>query len=167
MNPPIRDVSHTEALWNALKRGVPDVIGSDHAPHTIEEKSKDYPLSPSGMPGVQTLVPVMLTHVINGKMDLKQFVDMTTKNVAKIFGLEELGEIAVGKRASLSFIDMNTERKITNEWMENKSGWTPFFDFTAKAWPIHTMVGGEFSMFNEKLQKHNQCKEVRFKHNRL
>lgn len=167
MNPPIRDKSHTEALWKALKNNVPDVIGSDHAPHTKEEKANVYPKSPSGMPGVQTLVPVMLTHVLNGKMELEQFVDMTTKNVARVFGLEDLGEIAVGKRASLSFIDMNTERKITDSWMENKSGWTPFSGFTAKAWPIHTMVGGEFSLFNEKLVKNYSCEQVRFKHNRV
>lgn len=164
MNPPIRSREHTNALWKALAEGVADVFGSDHAPHTKLEKANEYPKSPSGMPGVQTLPAVLLTHVLNGKLPLEQFVKMTSSNVAKVFGLKDLGEIELGKRASLSFFDFKAKRRITHEWMENKSGWTPFHNFNAKAWPIHTMVGGQFALRDEHLQKINS-KPVTFEHN--
>src|SRR3546814_4524003 len=72
MNPPIRSGAHRDGLWHWLNQGVPDVLGSDHAPHTMEEKAKPYPASPSGMPGVQTLVPLLLNHVAEGRLSLRR-----------------------------------------------------------------------------------------------
>ncbi|MGA7456551.1 MAG: dihydroorotase, partial [Methyloceanibacter sp.] len=86
MNPPIRDRYHRERLWWGLGQGVVDVLGSDHAPHTLEEKSKSYPATPSGMPGVQTLVPVMLDHVNAGCLSLARFVDLTSAGPQRVFG---------------------------------------------------------------------------------
>lgn len=164
MNPPIREQSHTKALWKAVEEKTFDVFGSDHAPHTKEEKKKAYPESPSGMPGVQTMMPVLLTHVIDGKLDLETMVDAVTKKPAKVFGLREVPEIKEGNTANLSVFDLKTERNITHDWMENKSGWTPFDGFKAKAWPIHTLVNGSFAVKDEKLcLKHG--KKYLFKHN--
>ena len=98
MNPPVRDASHREAIWRALDQGVVDVLGSDHAPHTREEKAKPYPASPSGMTGVQTLVPIMLDHVNAGRLTLARLVDLTSAGPARLFGIARKGRIAVGLR---------------------------------------------------------------------
>ena len=98
MNPPVRSKEHQRAIWQALQSGVVDILGSDHAPHTLEEKAKPYPNSPSGMPGVQTLVPVMLDHVSKGRLTLERFVDLTSHGPARIFGIACKGRIAAGYR---------------------------------------------------------------------
>ena len=97
MNPPIRGAPHREALWRAVADGVIDVIGSDHAPHTREEKDRPYPASPSGMPGVQTLVPLMLDHVNAGRLSLERFVDLTGAGPNRIYGIANKGRIALGR----------------------------------------------------------------------
>jgi len=85
-----------------VNQGIPDLIGSDHAPHTIEEKSRPYPASPSGMPGVQTIVPVMLTHVANGKMTLERFIELTSAGPQRVFGIAGKGRIARGYDADFT-----------------------------------------------------------------
>ena len=102
------------------------MLGSDHAPHTLEEKSKSYPATPSGMPGVQTLVPVMLDHVNAGRLSLARFVDLTSAGPQRIFGIAGKGRIAVGYDADLTIVDLKAERVIDNEWIGSKCGWTPF-----------------------------------------
>ena len=87
MNPPVRDAAHREGLWKGVEQGVADVLGSDHAPHLRAEKDKPYPQSPSGMTGVQTLVPVMLDHVNSGRMSLTRFVDMTSAGPQRLFNI--------------------------------------------------------------------------------
>lgn len=146
MNPPIRLKHHQDALWHAINQGIVDVIGSDHAPHTREEKGKEYPATPSGMPGVQTLVPVMLTHVNNGKLTLERFVDLVCHGPQRLFNIAEKGRLAVGYDADLTIVDMDKEQVITHDWMENRSGWTPFDGFKAKGWPIMTVVRGNIVM---------------------
>ena len=126
MNPPLRDREHQQRLWWGLEQGVVDVLGSDHAPHTLEEKSKSYPATPSGMPGVQTLVPVMLDHVNAGRLSLARFVDLTSAGPQRIFGIAGKGRIAVGYDADLTIVDLKAERVIDNEWIGSKCGWTPF-----------------------------------------
>ncbi|MFZ1211579.1 MAG: dihydroorotase, partial [Pseudolabrys sp.] len=96
MNPPVRDAVHRNGVWASLNNGVVDVLGSDHAPHTREEKAKTYPASPSGMTGVQTLVPIMLDHVNAGRLTLLRFVDLTSAGPARVFGIARKGRIAVG-----------------------------------------------------------------------
>ncbi|MFO0597780.1 MAG: dihydroorotase, partial [Myxococcaceae bacterium] len=115
MNPPIRDASHQAALWAAIRSGLVDVLGSDHAPHSLEEKKKDWPASPSGMPGVQTLVPLMLDHVAAGRLSLERFVDLTSAGPARVFGMLGKGRLAPGFDADLTLVDLDSKRTITND----------------------------------------------------
>lgn len=147
MNPPIRDAAHLEALWAGLAGGVIDVIGSDHAPHTRKEKEKPYPASPSGMPGVQTLVPVMLDHVAKGRMSLARFVDLTAHGANRIFGIAGKGRLAVGYDADFTIVDLAREETITDEWSATKSGWTPFAGMKVKGWPVGTVIRGRRVMW--------------------
>ena len=146
MNPPIRDARHQVGLWDGIAQGVADVLGSDHAPHTLEEKAKPYPNSPSGMPGVQTLLPVMLTHVAEGRLSLERLVDLTSAGAQRVFGLAGKGRVCVGYDADLTFVDLKARRVIRHADMKTKSGWTPFDGFEAKGWPVMTMVRGHVVM---------------------
>jgi len=162
MNPPIRDARHREALWAAVADGTVDVIGSDHAPHTREEKKKPYPESPSGMPGVQTLVPVMLDHVAKGRLSLERFVDLTSAGPARIFGVAGRGRIAVGFGAHFTIVDLKARRMITNRWMVSRCGWTPFDGLTCTGWPVATIVEGRIVMREDKLIGEPAGEAVRF-----
>lgn len=162
MNPPIREARHREALWRAIGQGIPDVIGSDHAPHTIEEKSRPYPASPSGMPGVQTLVPIMLTHVAEGRMTLERFVEMTSAGPQRVFGIAGKGRIARGYDADFTIVDLAARRTITNAWSASRCGWTPFDGFEAKGWPMATFVRGQMVMSDGGLVAPGLGKPVRF-----
>jgi dihydroorotase len=151
MNPPLRDRYHRERLWWGLERGVVDVLGSDHAPHTLEEKSKTYPATPSGMPGVQTLVPVMLDHVNAGRLSLARFVDLTSAGPQRIFGIAGKGRVAVGYDADLTIVDLKAERVIENAWIGSKCGWTPFAGRRVRGWPAGTLVRGRLAMWEGEL----------------
>jgi len=146
MNPPIREARHREGLWRGIAEGVVDVLGTDHAPHTLEEKAQPYPASPSGMPGVQTLVPVMLTHVADGKLSLERFVDLTAHGPQRIFGLADKGRLAVGWDADFTVVDLKARRTIRNADMATKVGWTPFDGFEAKGWPVAALIRGQIVM---------------------
>jgi dihydroorotase len=148
MNPPLRDRAHRDALWRALDQGVVDVLGSDHAPHTRDEKSKSYPATPSGMPGVQTLVPVMLDHVNAGRLSLARFVDLTSAGPARIFNIACKGRIAVGYDADLTVVDLKAKRVIEHEWIGSKSGWTPFAGRKVRGWPVGTILRGRAAMWD-------------------
>ena len=162
MNPPIRDASHQPGLWRGITMGVADVMGSDHAPHTREEKARPYPASPSGMPGVQTLVPVMLTHVNAGRLTLERFVDLTSHGVQRVFGLADKGRVAEGFDADLTIVDMKARRTITHEQMATRSGWTPFDGFEATAWPMATIIRGKIVMRDDEVVAEGQGEPVRF-----
>ena len=151
MNPPVREAHHIAGLWRGIERGVVDVIGSDHAPHTLEEKAKPYPQSPSGMPGVQTLVPIMLDHVNAGRLTLERFVDLTSHGAQRIFGISGKGRMAAGWDADFTIVDMNHSREITDEWSASKCGWTPFAGRTVKGWPMMTIVRGQTVMRDDEL----------------
>jgi dihydroorotase len=161
MNPPLRDRYHQDRLWWGLERGVVDVLGSDHAPHTLEEKNKSYPATPSGMPGVQTLVPVMLDHVNAGRLSLARFVDLTSAGPQRIFGIAGKGRIAVGYEADLTIVDLKAERVIENEWIGSKCGWTPFAGRRVRGWPVGTLVRGRLAMWEGELGQ-PQGRPVRF-----
>lgn len=162
MNPPIRDARHREALWRALADGIVDCIGSDHAPHTREEKKQPYPQSPSGMPGVQTLLPIMLDHMAKGRLSLQRLIDLTSAGPARLFGLPGRGRIAVGYRADLSIVDLKARRMITHRWIASRCGWTPFDGMTVTGWPIATIVGGGLVMREDALCGEPAGKLVRF-----
>ncbi len=143
MNPPIRYAKDRAALWSlGIAQGVVDVLGTDHAPHTREEKAQPYPKSPSGMPGVQTLVPVMLTHVAEGRLSLARFIDLTSAGPQRVFNIANKGRIALGYDADFTLVDLKARRTIRNEDQATRSGWTPFDGFEAKAWVMGTIIRG-------------------------
>ena len=151
MNPPIRDKSHYDRLWYAVKNNLNDTIGSDHAPHLKVNKEKEYPNSPSGMPGVQTLMPVMLNHINDGKLSLNQLMNLVCENPVKIFGIKNKGFIKEGYDADFTIVDMNKTIEIKNENIESKCGWTPFDGYKLKGTPVATIVGGNIKMKDGKI----------------
>ena len=162
MNPPIRDARHRQALWQALADGIVDVIGSDHAPHTREEKARDYPQSPSGMPGVQTTVPVMLDHVHRGRLSLERMVELLCHTPARLFGIAGKGGMVVGNDGDLTLVDLAAERRISNADMASRTGWTPFDGMTVRGWPVATVIRGRLVMRDGELQGNPQGAPVRF-----
>ncbi len=142
MNPPIREARHREALWQAVSSGLADVLGSDHAPHTKEEKAKPYPESPSGMTGVQTLVPVMLDHVAAGRLSLQRFVDLACEGPARTLGIMNKGRIARGYDADFTLVDLKAKRTISNKDIASRSGWTPYDGKSVVGWPVATIIRG-------------------------
>lgn len=162
MNPPIRQARHRDALWEAVRNGVVDVLGSDHAPHTLEEKGKPYPQSPSGMTGVQTIVPIMLDHVNAGRLSLERLVDLMAHGPARIYDIQGKGRIAVGYDADFTIVDMAAKRTITNAWIASRSGWSPFHGRTVTGWPIYTIVRGAVVMHEDELVGMPGGKPVRF-----
>jgi dihydroorotase len=162
MNPPIRDALHQAALWRGIATGVTDVMGSDHAPHTIEEKARPYPASPSGMPGVQTLVPIMLTHVAEGRLTLERFVDLTSHGPNRIFGMADKGRLAEGFDGDITIVDLKARRTIRSEDMATRAGWTPFDGFEAKGWPVATIIRGRVVMRDDEVVAPALGEPVRF-----
>lgn len=152
MNPPIREERHRAALWQGIANGTVDVVGSDHAPHTREEKAKPYPVSPSGMPGVQTLLPVLLDHVAAGRLDLRRLVELTSTGAARLWGLRGKGALAVGRDADLSIVDRKARRTITNKWIASRCGWTPFDGMTVTGWPKATVIRGIVVMQDDEVR---------------
>jgi dihydroorotase len=162
MNPPVRGADVRDALWQGVAQGVADVLGSDHAPHTLEEKAKPYPNSPSGMTGVQTLVPMMLDHINKGHMSLQRFVDMTSAGPQRLFGIANKGRIAKGYDADLTIVDLKRRQTITNQWIASKCGWTPYNGVSVQGWPIGTIVRGHRVMWEGELTDAAQGEAVRF-----
>lgn len=147
MNPPVREARHRERLWQGLQQGIIDVIGSDHAPHTCEEKQKPYPESPSGMTGVQTIAPLMLDYVNAGRLTLERLVDLTSHGPNRIFGMSRKGRIAVGYDADLTIVDLKRRETITNAAVGSKAGWTPYDGKTVTGWPVGTIIRGRRVMW--------------------
>ena len=161
-NPPIREKEHQDALWKAINDGLVDILGSDHAPHTLEEKSETYPASPSGTPGVQTLVPVMLNHINEGRLSLERLVDLMAYGPARIHQIANKGRIARGYDADFTIVDMNKEMTISDAQQRSKSGWTPYDGMSVKGWPIMTIIRGQTVMRDDEL-KAPIGRPVRFK----
>jgi dihydroorotase len=162
MNPPIRGAHHQAGLWRGIAQGVADVLGSDHAPHTLEEKARSYPASPSGMPGVQTLVPVMLNHVAQGRMSLERFVDLTSAGAQRVFGIAGKGRMAKGWDADLTLVDLKAKRTLRHADMATRSGWTPFDGMDITGWPIATIVRGHQVMRDDEVRLEGLGEPVRF-----
>ncbi len=162
MNPPIREARHRAALWKALEQGIVDVLGSDHAPHTKEEKAETYPHSPAGMPGVQTLLPVMLGHMAEGKLSLEKLVSLTSLNAVKLFNIKEKGEVKVGNHADLTFVDLKRSETISEDWVASRCGWSPFTGRTVTGWPVGTMVRGTRVMWQGELTAPATGQPVKF-----
>jgi dihydroorotase len=162
MNPPIRDGRHRAALWAAIADGTVDILATDHAPHTREEKAKPYPQTPSGMPGVQTLVPIMLDHVHAGRLSLQRFVDLTSAGPQRAFGLAGKGRIAAGYDADLTIVDLNAQRIIEDAQQASRCGWTPFAGMRVTGWPMATVVRGRVVMREGELMGKAAGEAMRF-----
>jgi dihydroorotase len=162
MNPPIRSGAHRDGLWHWLQQGVPDVIGSDHAPHTAEEKAKPYPDSPSGMPGVQTLLPLLLNHVAEGRTTLQRVIDLTSAGAQRIFGIVGKGRIAVGYDADFTVVDLKKRWTITDAWLASRCGWSPFTGMELTGKPIGTIVRGNRVMWDGALANAAVGEPIRF-----
>jgi dihydroorotase len=162
LNPPIRDAAHRAGLWNGIAQGVIDNIGSDHSPHTREEKSHPYPKTHSGMAGVQTLVPLMLDHVNAGRLSLQRLVDLTSAGPARVFGIANKGRIAAGYDADVTVVDMKRRETISNAWIASKSGWTPYDGMSVSGWPVGTVIRGQKVMWEGSLGTPARGECVRF-----
>ena len=151
MNPPIRDKSHHDRLWYAIRNNYNDTIGSDHAPHLKINKDKTYPDTPSGMPGVQTLLPVMLNHINNGKLKLEQLMKFICENPVKIFGIKDKGYIKKDYDADFTIVDLNKKITIDNKYIQSKCKWSPYHGETFKGSPVATIIAGKVKMKNGSL----------------
>ncbi|KQP41113.1 dihydroorotase [Methylobacterium sp. Leaf104] len=162
MNPPVRGADHRDGIWHGLSQGVADILGSDHAPHLLEEKAKPYPDSPSGMTGVQTLVPIMLDHVAAGRLSLARFVDLTSAGPKRLFGIARKGRLAVGYDADVTLVDLKRRETIRNAWIASKCGWTPYDGITVTGWPVGTLVRGHSVMWEGALTAPSRGEAVLF-----
>lgn len=161
-NPPIREASHQKGLLEAFKKGFFDVIGSDHAPHTLEEKAKPYPTSPSGVPGVQTMLTLMLDLAHKNSLPLDLILSRFTENPRRIFNIKNKGRIEVGYDADFTVIDLKKSRRIENKDMKSKSNWTPFDGMTTTGWPVMTILLGEVVMQDFETTSPPQGKPITF-----
>src|SRR5258708_3647496 len=162
MNPPVRDAAHRAAVWRGVTQGIVDVLGSDHAPHTLEEKAKTYPASPSGMTGVQTLVPIMLDHVNAGRLSLARLVDLTSAGPARLYNIACKGRIAAGYDADFTVVDLKRSETITDKWVASRAGWTPYDGMRVTGWPVGTFVRGRKVMWQGELATPSLGEPVRF-----
>jgi dihydroorotase len=162
MNPPVREKSHREALWRAINSGLVDVLGSDHAPHTLEEKAKPYPQSPSGMTGVQTLVPIMLDHVNKGRLTLQRLVDLTAHGPQRIFNIKNKGRIAEGYDADFTIVDLKRRETITDKWIQSRCAWTPYDGVKVQGWVTGTFIRGHLAMWQGEIAAKAFGEAVRF-----
>jgi len=162
MNPPVRGPHHREAIWRGIAQGIIDVLGSDHAPHTLAEKARPYPDSPSGMTGVQTLVPIMLDHVAAGRLTLQRFVDLTSAGPARLFAIACKGRVAAGYDGDFTIVDLKRQETIRDAWIASRCGWTPYDRKSVTGWPVGTIVRGVKIMWEGELTAPSQGAAVRF-----
>jgi dihydroorotase len=162
MNPPVRDARHRDGIWAGVANGVVDVLGSDHAPHTLEEKARTYPASPSGMTGVQTLVPVMLDHVSAGRLTIERFVDLTSHGPNRLFGMARKGRIAAGYDADFTIVDLKRKAVIRNADQGSRAGWTPHDGREVTGWPVGAIVRGIRVMWEGEIVTPGQGEPVLF-----
>jgi dihydroorotase len=162
MNPPVRGPEHRAGVWRGVQQGIIDVLGSDHAPHSLEEKAKPYPESPAGMAGVQTLVPVLLDHVAAGRLTLARFVDLTSAGPQRLFGILGKGRIAVGYDADLTVVDLKRRETIRDSWIASRCGWTPYDGMSVTGWPVGTVIRGRRVVWEGEVLQPGGGEPVRF-----
>ena len=151
MNPPIRTRRHYEAAWAAVRDGRVDTVGSDHAPHSHEAKSRPWPATAAGLTGVQTAVPIMLNHVHEGRLSLGRMVDLMAAGPARVYGATTKGRIAAGFDADFTLVDLARTRTIENDWIATPAGWTPFAGMRVTGWPVATIVRGQVVMRDDEV----------------
>lgn len=143
VNPPVRDPADQVALWEALQDGTVDMIATDHAPHLLSEKERPYSKAPSGVPGVQTMLPLLLNAVNEGRLTLEKVVELTAFNPARRFGLARKGVLEPGADADITIVDMDLKEKVCHHYLWTKPDWSPFHGWVLKGWPVMTFVGGD------------------------
>jgi len=151
INPPIRTKDHRDGIWKGVDEDLISIIGSDHSPHTKEEKKQPYPKSPSGMPGTQTIGLIMTDYFLKGKISLKKLVDLLCINPCKIFGIKNRGALKTGNIADLTIYKLNEKFTIKDEWIESKCGWTPFNGTSVDVTPYGTIINGKTTVWNQEL----------------
>ena len=146
VNPPVREAKDSAAIWDALQTGIVDMIATDHAPHTPEEKRNDVICKADcGFPGVETQMPLMLTEVAAGRMSLEHYVKISSANPARAFGMwPHKGRIAVGALADITAVDLSREEVIAAERLHSRGKITPFEGRKTVGAPVHTLVRGAF-----------------------
>jgi dihydroorotase (multifunctional complex type) len=148
-NPPLRTKQDVKTLWNALQQGLIDIVASDHAPHTIEEKKAESVWdTKSGIPGLETMLPLLLTQVNEGRLKLSDLVRMSSEKPSQIFHLKDRGGIVEGNWADLTVVDLKQEYKIDSSKFHSKAKYSPFDGHRVKGKPIKTFVNGQLA-FNE------------------
>ena len=161
-NPPIRESRHRERLRRALKEGLVDIVASDHAPHTVEEKSQPYPKSPSGMPGVQTLVPLMLNLVSQKEISLPHFTALMTEKPKRIFKIRNKGRIELGADADFTLVDLKQTRVIEESWLQSKCPWSPFVGLQVQGWPRGVILNGHIAMWDDEITRPHSGQAMEF-----
>ncbi len=162
MNPPLRGHHDNEVLWQGLLDGTIDFIATDHAPHTLEEKAKGYPNTPSGMPGVETALPLMLTQAIAGKCTIEQVSQWMSTAVAKAYNIPNKGAIAIGYDADLILVDVENYHPVTRADLETKCGWSPFEGWDLTGYPSYTIVNGNVVYDRGKINSDVKGKALQF-----
>jgi len=162
MNPPVRSEEHRRAIWQAVKDGLFDVFGSDHAPHTLFEKANPYPKSPSGMPGVQTLLPIMLDWANRGEISLETVVKMLMERPAELYGIKSKGSIKAEFDADIVIVDMSKKWTILNSWVQSKCGWTPYHGKSVQGSLEHVLLRGNHVVIDGEYKELRIGKAVEF-----
>lgn len=161
-NPPIREKHHNDALWAAVQNGLVDILGSDHAPHSLDEKSRPYPASPSGTPGVQTMLPYMLTMVNQGRISILRVLDLLAHGPNRVFGIANKGRMAIGYDGDLTIVDLKKRVVFEKSMVGSRCGWSPFEGFAFNGFPTHTIVRGNLVMENGEIIKKGLGAPIRF-----
>ena len=162
MNPPIRDQRHLDAAWAAVRDGMVDTVGSDHAPHSRANKEKPWPDCAAGLTGVQTIVPMMLDHVSAGRLSLSRLVDLMCAGPARVYGVIGKGRLAAGYDGDFTVVDMKRSRTIEESWIVSPCGWTPFAGHRCTGWPVMTVIRGQVVMREDEVLGAPIGKPVRF-----
>ena len=162
-NPPIREKHHQDALWKAIEDGTVDIVASDHAPHTLDEKSGTYPNTPSGTPGVQTLLPIMLDHASNGKLSYERLVDLMAYGPIRVHKIKNKCSITKNYDADFTIVDPKKTHVITNEEQASKSAWTPYDGKKITGMPVMTIIRGNIVMREGELLEKIIAQPIEFK----
>ncbi len=141
-NPSIKTKKDSEQLWQALADRKIQVVATDHAPHTLEEKQQDYPKAPSGVPAVENSLALMLNQVHQGRCTLEQVVHWMCDAPARVWDIVDKGRIAVGYDADLVLVDLEKTQQVRNEDQQTKCGWSPWHGEELTGWPVRTWVMG-------------------------
>ncbi len=158
VKPKLKTEKDQQALWKALQAGIVDTIATDHAPHQKEEKLNE---DKAGLPGIETMLPLLLDAVNKNKLTLQQLIDLTSKNPAKIFRIKNKGMLKEGYDADLTIIDMNLEKEVKADQLLSKTKWSPFEGKVLKGWPITTFVNGNIVYDSGNIYE-TRAKEIKY-----